>query len=390
LLQGATTPPDPLLVSSSAPFLLSIQILAARPRFARRRARAGLLNPHLYRAETQEMNNSPPRYKRLLTAAALVSTIVAAAQPHAGAVDIDTLRSQAQALADDVGRLEHRLQKLRTDGTALRRKVAATNRQIAALELRRHTSELEYRRAMDDYIDRAVDVYKSPSPAEGLAIVLSARDFGDAVALAKVTSSSAEAARESLVTLQAARDRAGTIQAQLDVRKEALLSDLARIDRVTAEIQDTLAQRRATLAGINEKIKRLEAQARRAARKAEKEAAGLESLISPGGPSPDVPEGFAPTGVAFEGIASWYGPGFEGNITANGDVFDPGLFTAASRDLPLGSWLHVQHEGKGVVVYVNDRGPFIQERVLDLSQAAAEAIGITGLGWVRAEILVKL
>jgi peptidoglycan hydrolase CwlO-like protein len=347
------------------------------------------LNPHLYRAETQEVNNSP-RFRRALTAAALVSTIVAATQPQASAVDIDTLRSQAQALADDVGRLEHRLQDLRTDGATLRRKVAATNRQIAALELRRHASDLEYRRAMDDYIARAVDVYKSPSPAEGLAIVLSARDFGDAVALAKVTSSSAEAARESLATLRAARDRAGTIQAQLDVRKEALLSDLDRIDRVTAEIRGTLAQRGATLAGINERIERLEAQARRAARKAEKEAAALESLISPGGPSPDVPDGFAATGVSFEGIASWYGPGFEGNPTANGDVFDPDLFTAASRDLPLESWLYVEHEGKGVVVYVNDRGPFIQERVLDLSQAAAEAIGITGLGWVRAEILVKL
>jgi rare lipoprotein A len=336
------------------------------------------------------VNHSPPRYRRALTAAALVSTFVAAAQPRVGAVDIDTLRSQAQALADDVGRLEHRLQELRADGATLRKKIAATNRQIAGLELRRHASDLAYRRAMDDYIGRAVDVYKSPSPAEGLAILLSARDFGDAVALAKVASSSAKAARESLATLRAAGARTEAIQAQLDVHKQGLLSDLARIDRVAAEIQDTLEQRRATVAAINKKIKTLEAQARRAARKAEKETAVVESLISPGGPSPDVPDGFAATGVSFEGIASWYGPGFEGNLTANGDVFDPGLFTAASRDLPLGSWLYVQHENKGVVVYVNDRGPFIEERVLDLSQAAAEAVGITGLGWVRAEILVKL
>jgi rare lipoprotein A len=336
------------------------------------------------------VNTSARIYRRALTAAALICTIVAAAQPQAVAVDIDTLRSQAQDLADEVGRLERRLDGLRMERATLREQIAATNRQIAALELRRHASELEYRDAMDDYIARAVDVYKSPSPAEGLAIVLSARDFGDAVAFAKVASSSAEAARESLATLRAARDRAGTIQAELDDRKQTLLSNLDRIGRVTVEIRDTLNQRRATLARVNEKIKRLEAQARRAARRAEQEAAALESLISPGGPSPDIPDGFAGTGVSFEGIASWYGPGFEGNLTANGDVFDPHLFTAASRDLPLGSWLHVEHEGRGVVVYVNDRGPFIEERVLDLSQAAAEAIGITGLGWVRAEILVKL
>jgi rare lipoprotein A len=336
------------------------------------------------------VNHSPTRYRRALAAAGVVSAIIAAAQPHAGAADIDTLRSEAQTLADEVGNLEHRLQDLRANGAALRRKIAATNRQIAALELRRHASELEYRHAMDDYIARAVDVYKSPSAAEGLAMILSARDFGDAVAIAKAASSSAEAARDSLAELRAARDRAGAIQARLDGRKETLLSDLARVDRVTAEIRDTLEQRRATLAGVNERIDQLEARARRAARRAEREAATLESLISPGGPAPDIPNGFASTGVSFEGIASWYGPGFEGNLTANGDVFDPHLFTAASRDLPLGSWLYVEHEGRGVVVYVNDRGPFIEERVLDLSQAAAEAIGITGLGWVRAEILVKL
>jgi rare lipoprotein A len=94
--------------------------------------------------------------------------------------------------------------------------------------------------------------------------------------------------------------------------------------------------------------------------------------------------------VAFEGVASWYGPGFEGNHTANGDIFDPSLFTAASKELPLGSWLYVQHQGKGVVVYVNDRGPYVDDRVLDLSQAAAETIGITGLGWIRATIIIKV
>ncbi len=92
---------------------------------------------------------------------------------------------------------------------------------------------------------------------------------------------------------------------------------------------------------------------------------------------------------ADTGLASWYGPGFEGNPTANGDIFDPDLFTAASRDLPFGTWLFVTHNGRGVVVLVNDRGPYIDDRVLDLSQAAAEAIGITGLGWIEAEILLK-
>ena len=98
---------------------------------------------------------------------------------------------------------------------------------------------------------------------------------------------------------------------------------------------------------------------------------------------------FVGTGVTFEGIASWYGPGFEGNLTASGDVFDSDLYTVASKTLPLGTWLYVEFNGRGVVVLVNDRGPYVGDRILDLSRAAAEAIGISGLGWVKAEILIK-
>ncbi|MGH2694860.1 MAG: septal ring lytic transglycosylase RlpA family protein, partial [Actinomycetota bacterium] len=112
-------------------------------------------------------------------------------------------------------------------------------------------------------------------------------------------------------------------------------------------------------------------------------------LLDGSGPSNGIPAGFAGTGVSFEGIASWYGPGFEGKPTASGDIFDPDLYTAASKELPLGTWLYVEHQGRGVVVLVNDRGPYIDGRILDLSRAAAEVIGITGLGWIRAEILIK-
>ncbi|MQB00952.1 MAG: septal ring lytic transglycosylase RlpA family protein [Actinobacteria bacterium] len=116
----------------------------------------------------------------------------------------------------------------------------------------------------------------------------------------------------------------------------------------------------------------------------------LEKLTG-AGPSLRIPDGFIGTGVIFEGLASWYGPGFEGNSTANGDKFDSRLYTAASKELPLGTWLHIRHEGKGVVVLVNDRGPYVEPRILDLSKAAAEALGMIGkgVGWVEAQIIVR-
>jgi len=95
--------------------------------------------------------------------------------------------------------------------------------------------------------------------------------------------------------------------------------------------------------------------------------------------------------AAFEGNASWYGPGFAGRRTASGEIFDPGQLTAAHRTLPFGTVLRVTNlaNGRSVQVRINDRGPFKPDRVLDLSRAAAEEIGMirSGLARVRVEPL---
>jgi rare lipoprotein A len=79
-------------------------------------------------------------------------------------------------------------------------------------------------------------------------------------------------------------------------------------------------------------------------------------------------------------VSTWYGPGLESNLTASGEIFDPyGSYTAASPYLPFGTRLYVCYQGC-VTVRVNDRGPYGYGRELDLSQAAAEAIGLTYVG----------
>ena len=82
------------------------------------------------------------------------------------------------------------------------------------------------------------------------------------------------------------------------------------------------------------------------------------------------------------GVASWYGPGFHGRLTANGERFDMNELTAAHKTLPFGTrvLVHNPRTGKEVVVRINDRGPFIKGRVIDLSKAAAKALGIKGRG----------
>lgn len=85
------------------------------------------------------------------------------------------------------------------------------------------------------------------------------------------------------------------------------------------------------------------------------------------------------------GMASWYGPGFHGRKTASGERFNQNDLTAAHRNLPFGTRVRVvdQATGRSIVVRINDRGPFAHGRVIDLSKASAEALGVRGLARVK-------
>jgi len=90
-----------------------------------------------------------------------------------------------------------------------------------------------------------------------------------------------------------------------------------------------------------------------------------------------------------EGIASWYGHPYHGRRTANGEIYNMYGMTAAHRTLPFGTDVRVQNleNGSDVLVRINDRGPFVEGRIIDLSYTAAQAIHMPGLARVRLEIL---
>lgn len=96
------------------------------------------------------------------------------------------------------------------------------------------------------------------------------------------------------------------------------------------------------------------------------------------------------TGWQQEGEASWYGPGFHGRQTASGEVYDMEAMTAAHRELPFGSRIHVVNLDNGLETWVriNDRGPFARGRVLDLSRAAARKLDMLGSGTARVRLEV--
>jgi rare lipoprotein A len=97
-------------------------------------------------------------------------------------------------------------------------------------------------------------------------------------------------------------------------------------------------------------------------------------------------------GWTEEGLASWYGgnDGFEGKPTASGEIYDSSLLTAAHRELPLGTVVEVLsvQNGQSVRVRINDRGPFIPGRIIDLSRAAAGKLGLIGPGTGRVRLTI--
>lgn len=99
----------------------------------------------------------------------------------------------------------------------------------------------------------------------------------------------------------------------------------------------------------------------------------------------------APSALAatsLDGVASWYGPGFHGRLTANGERYDMYGMTAAHKSLKFGTKVRVTNSdnGKSVVVRINDRGPFVGNRVIDLSRGAADAIDMVASGTALVSI----
>lgn len=96
------------------------------------------------------------------------------------------------------------------------------------------------------------------------------------------------------------------------------------------------------------------------------------------------------TKMIEEGVSSWYGPNFNGKLTANGEIYDMNGLTAAHRTLPFGTILLVENvdNGKTVQVRINDRGPYAKDRIIDLSKGAAEEVEMIGPGTANVRLFL--
>ncbi len=192
----------------------------------------------------------------------------------------------------------------------------------------------------------------------------------------------------------------------LEQRQRDLRAAARRLDAITLQVNQEVARAWQLARRAGQAVRTLERQQQRlaaalAAERAKQQQnladlvdgergadqSDLLRLLGPNqGRGCDIPPGLKETSVHLSGVSSWYGPGFAGRPTASGAIYDPRLFTAANKELPLNTFLRVHFQGRCAVVLMNDRGPYITGRTFDLSQAAAEYLGL-GLGFVTVDVL---
>jgi hypothetical protein len=277
-----------------------------------------------------------------------------------------------------------------------RARFAATSAQHAVRDAQEDVDDAKTR------LDERVRIAYEFGPAGSIEALLGAANLADLATISEYTARTIAldqaVLRDSVVSevvLTARRATAEAAYSALEARLERLRSLLAEMQRAVDRARDVAERARV-------EYEALQAQAQQVADAVSRagswdlgvidygqDQSHLLALLGPtGGRTCEIPPGLIQTGESFSGYASWYGWEFGGQPTATGAIFDPRLFTAANRWLPFGTFLRVRHGDRCAIVLVNDRGPYGRlERVIDLSEAAAQYLGV-GVSWVDAEILV--
>ncbi|HEU0103675.1 MAG TPA: RlpA-like double-psi beta-barrel domain-containing protein [Mycobacteriales bacterium] len=344
------------------------------------------------------------RWRR--TAAFALVASVAGGLPAARAEgpDLPALQAQLAAVTRHAEQLAEALEQARARDGGLRRAVEdlAQAHEVAAARL--------------DARVREVYIASGPHRLVGWAELT---DPGRAVQLALGRAGGVRVERELVdaVARQSAAARqlradADRFRADLQAQAAAVLEDQDRARDLLADAEIVVReqQRRAAEQATQEAARRAAAEAARVAaartaldavsaavtralapattdrgRRAGTAAAPVLALLAAAGSG--YPRGYSTTGTVITGTASWYGPGFVGSPTASGAPYDPEQQTCAHQALPFGTVLHLRANGRSTNCLVTDRGPYVGDRMLDLSRAGSRALGYSGTAEVTAEVL---
>ena len=269
--------------------------------------------------------------------------------------------------------------------TSARQQVASSRTEVAharaeRVRLIRERRALEHRRAQlwHEVSARLDSMYRTGGGGGLRAVLASGDSLAETIDAAAMVHQIAEHDRRAL-------HRWGVMTERSQMLEEQVVAAGLRIRNAERALQQSRA-------ALVREVHRQRAARRRAALLARRAETPLVSpSIAPQTISREQesdshePDASAP-GYSETGTASVYSDEFAGDPTASGEPYDPAAMTAAHRTLPLGTWIRVQGPAASAMIRINDRGPFTGGRILDLSRAAAAAVGVNGIGTVTITV----
>jgi len=326
--------------------------------------------------------------------------------PFAGlSGEVSAIREDLDAATARVLELENEINALDEDNRALVERIAVTAERLVQQQVAVEAADLKLAEAEQQYRARLIAVYKRGA-FDPFALLLTADTLTELVSRAAILTRIAEDDSRVVADLNVAA---------ADARyQESLLADLQSQDRTLKTAQDErldaldrlLAEQEGLVAQLTEEARQALLTSRKLTATTRQQWRSSSIPIGtvipratatvdahPGivyAVSAYMPREYRSTGETFTAVSSWYGPGFNGRGTASGQIFNEDDYTCASRTLPFGTVLALTRGERHIIVYVNDRGPYIAGRDLDLSKAAASALGFGGVAPIQVEIVAPV
>ncbi|MHB8922308.1 MAG: septal ring lytic transglycosylase RlpA family protein [Thermoleophilia bacterium] len=325
----------------------------------------------------------------MIVAASLVSVIPALASETSTDIysRISSQQKQLDADRQELARIDESL--------ADRQRVLDQQRgNLADANARLREAEDRYHASVTRFGERISAIYKL-GEGEFYAVLLSSDNFSDTVSRLSYLGTISENDRKIINRVRAQEQEVRELHDRVDAIKQSSAADYDMMLQRRMQLQSGIASGQSRIdsdfSSLTEtRIREQEEAARRATEQTYYQDDAFSLYGGVMGPSMQVgsgpPAGLQASGIILRGQSSWYGPGFNGNHTANGEIYNMYAMTAAHKTLPFGTWLKVTYNGRSVFVRINDRGPYVGARILDLSAGSAQAIGLTGVGYVQAEI----
>jgi rare lipoprotein A (peptidoglycan hydrolase) len=334
--------------------------------------------------------------RRLL---AVVGVLLLARSPAGAQESLDDARARVEQARAEVQTLEPGVEALAQRYAKLQRDADAAATRLIDAYLAQTDIEARIAAARSLLNERADAIYRA-GPAAFVDVLLGSESLGDMVVRQEMIQGALNQGIGDAAAAMKERDDVVRLRRQIEERRQVLSERQQELAEVRTVMEIRLAEAQAEADAAEEDLKALEEQLFGAATleahyldliQADGELGGLLQLLGPeSGRGCTIPPALEPTGQTFSGEASFYGEEFAGNPTAIGHIFNPALFTAAHRTLPLPSFLHVRYGQRCVTVLLNDRGPYVDGRILDLAEGPAMYLGLPGVGDIHAEILAPL